>query len=255
MNENNYGDALVSVIMPAYNCECFIEEAIRSVMAQTYPNWELIVINDCSQDKTGDVVGRLMQEDMRIRLYENECNLGAARSRNRGFELCNGQYVALLDSDDLWVPEKLQVQLQQMQQENADLCYTTYEIIDQFGEKAKKDYIVPARLTYEELLKENVIGCSTVLFSRSILNGEGFTTDFYHEDYVLWLRLLRQGCTAVGCTQALVKWRFIANSRSYDKRKSAGNRWRIYREYLRLSVFKSLQLFSVYALRGLKKYF
>lgn len=245
---------LVSVIMPAYNAARFIEEAIRSVMAQTMTNWELLVIDDGSSDETARIAEALAAEDGRIRFLRNKENMGVARTRNRGFDLCRGSYVALLDSDDVWYPEKLERQLECLRREDGELCYCSYAIVDAQGCPSRRDYIVPERVDFEGLLRENVIGCSTVLMKRGLLQDRRFRTDFYHEDYVLWLTLLQAGHRAVGCTQPLVKWRLIVDSRSFDKRKAARNRWRIYRGCFELPLGKSLRAFTAYAVASMKKY-
>lgn len=245
---------LVSVIMPAYNAGRFLEAAIRSVMAQTVTDWELLVLDDGSSDDTLSIAWRLAREDCRISVLPNEHNMGVAKTRNRGFDLCRGEYVALLDSDDVWLPHKLERQLRRMEQTGADLCYCSYAIVDANGEKSRPDYLVPPQTDFDKLLRENVIGCSTVVLSRKVIDNHRFETDFYHEDYVLWLKLLRSGFRAAGCTEPLVHWRLIENSRSFNKRKAAGNRWRIYRDYLQLPLGKSVLAFAAYGAAGLKKY-
>lgn len=245
---------IVSVIMPAYNAERFIEAAIRSVMEQTFQNWELIVLDDGSRDHTRQIIETLAQQDQRIRNCPNERNMGVARTRNRGFDLCRGRYVALLDSDDIWHPEKLEKQLARAQETGAELIFTPYALMDASGAPVGTEYLVPAQVSYSQLLKENVIGCSTVMLSAHLLQNYRFETDFFHEDYVLWLRLLQDGCTAVSCSEVLVNWRYLPNSRSFDKRKSAMNRWRIYRKYLKLPLHKSAFYFAAYAVRGIRKY-
>ncbi len=245
---------LVSVIMPAYNAEDYIEEAIRSVMAQTVTDWELFVLDDGSTDHTCAIVEALEKEDFRVRLLRNEKNLGAANTRNRGFELSRGRYVALLDSDDAWKPEKLETQIALLEKTGADFTYCSYAIVDAKGDPAKGDYIVPVEISFESLLRENCIGCSTVLLKQEVVEKHRFTPNFFHEDYVLWLQLLQAGLRGVGCTQVLASWRYIATSRSFDKKNAAKNRWRIYRDYLKLPLWKSAWAFCGYALAGLKKY-
>lgn len=247
-------DPKVSVIMPAYNAARFVETAIRSVMAQTLTQWELLVLDDGSQDDTCAIVSCLAAEDPRIHLIPNEKNMGVAETRNRGFELCRGEYVALLDSDDLWLPEKLQQQVEKMERENADFSYCAYNIIDVDGNIAKSDYHVPQYVDFDGLLRENVICCSTVMLRRELTKTHRFDEQYYHEDYILWLDLLRAGCKGVGCTDILAQWRFVANSRSFDKLRSAQYRWQIYRKYLGLPFFKSVAMFARYALAGLRKY-
>ncbi len=245
---------LVSIVMPAFNAGKYIEAAIRSVQAQTLRDWELLVLEDGSSDDTSAIVTALAAEDPRIRLLPNGENLGVARTRNRGFDLCRGQYVALLDSDDLWHPEKLETQIGLLERSGADFTYCSYAIIDGEGKPAKADYIVPGQVTFETLLRENVIGCSTVVLRRAVVEKHRFTPDFYHEDYVLWLQLLQAGLKGVGCTQVLASWRHIANSRSFDKKNAAKNRWHIYRDYLKLPLGKAICAFAGYTVNGLKKY-
>lgn len=244
----------VSVIMPAYNAGAYIEEAVESVMAQTVTDWELLVLDDGSADDTCAQVEKLAEEDPRVRLLRNESNMGAANTRNRGFDLCHGRFVALLDSDDRWHPKKLETQLALLQQTGADFSYCSYAIIDAEGNPAKKDYIVPGEVSFESLLKENCIGCSTVVLRREITERYRFTPNFYHEDYVLWLQLTRDGLRGAGCTEVLSDWRYIVTSRSFDKKKAALNRWRIYRQYLKLPLWKSIAAFGGYVTASLKKY-
>lgn len=244
----------VSVIMPAYNAASTIEESIRSVMAQTYAAWELLVIDDGSADNTCAIVERLAVEDERIHLLRNPQNCGVAQTRNRGLALCNHSYAAFLDSDDVWHPNKLAVQVQTAEQQQADLVYTSYAIVDADSAPCKEPYLVPAQIDFHGLLKENVIGCSTVLMTAAVAAQYRFLSDFYHEDYCLWLDILRDGHKAVGCTEVLTNWRLIAHSRSFDKKNGARNRWRIYRRHLGFSVIRSLRYFAVYAWRGFKKY-
>lgn len=253
--ENNMAGPLVTVIMPAYNAERFIEEAISSVIGQTVSDWELLVLDDCSRDGTCAIVERLAAEDGRITLLRNETNRGVSRTRNRGLDLARGRYVAFLDSDDVWHPEKLEKQIDRACKTGAELVFCSYGIVNSTGEKAKTDYIVPDSIDFDGLLKENVIGCSTVLLTDAVARQYRFQTDFYHEDYVLWLSLLKQGYKAAGCTEILVDWRYLENSRSFDKRKSARNRWRIYREYLGLPIWKCIGSFAGYAVSGFRKYF
>lgn len=254
MKQTNENKPLISVIMPAYNAGRFIEESICSVMAQTVTNWELLILDDGSSDDTLIIAKRLAQTDSRIKVLSNEYNMGVARTRNRGLDLCRGEYVALLDSDDIWYPKKLEMQLALMRETGADLSYCAYAIVNAVGDKILADYLVPSAVGFNDLLKQNVVGCSTVLLSAGIAKKYRFETDFYHEDYVLWLRLLQDGCKLVGCTQVLVAWRYAENSRSFNKWNAAKNRWRIYRSHLHFGLFYSMRLLAEYALLGLRKY-
>lgn len=245
---------LVSVIMPAYNAEPFIEEAILSVINQTVGDWELLVVDDCSSDGTVQVVKKLTEVDNRVILIINEKNMGCARSRNRGIELAQGQYIAFLDSDDIWLSQKLERQMAKLQESGLGICYCSYGIIGESGEKVKADYLVSETAEYKDILTENYIQCSAMLIRADIVKKFMFNTEFYHEDYILGLDMLGSGEKAVGCKEILLHWRYLENSRSFNKKKSAMNRWRIYKNYLKLPFYKAAYLFVGYSLAGLKKY-
>lgn len=245
---------LVTVIMPAYNAERFLEEAVRSVLKQTFTDWELLILEDCATDGTFALAEKLAAEDDRITLLKNEKNMGVARTRNRGFELARGKYVALLDSDDIWHPEKLERQIARLEETGGDFSYTSYAIVDVEGKKCKADFLVPGEVTYKDQLTRNAIGCSTVMLKASLLKDYRFATDFFHEDYVLWIQLLRDGHRAVGCQEILVDWRYVENSRSFNKVKAAKNRWRIYRDYLKMPLHERVCAFAVYAVTSVIKY-
>lgn len=246
---------MVTVIMPAYNAAAYIEEAIRSVMNQTYGAWRLLVLDDGSSDDTTTIVQRLAAEDTRITLSCNTQNCGAAHTRNRGLDLCTDGYVAFLDSDDRWHPEKLATQVNLAQQSGAEIIYTSYAIIDCNGKPCRSPYIVPEHTDFDAMLKENVIGCSAVLLSPSAARKYRFPIGFYHEDYCLWLDMLQDGCQAVGSSQVLTEWRLVNGSRSFDKRNGVRQRWRIYREHLHLPLWKCMHSFIGYAASGIKKYY
>ena len=252
MEENT--NPLVSVIMPAYNAGRFLESAIRSVMAQTYPHWELLVLDDGSQDDTVAIAQRLAAEDHRIRVLPNGQNLGVARTRNRGFALCKGAYAALLDSDDLWRAEKLERQLALAEQTGADIIYCSYELIDEQGRKKCEDFLVPESTDFDAMLIRTVISCSTALLSRQIVDRYRFATDVYHEDLALWLQLLRDGFAARGATEVLASYRVMTGTRASNKLKSALNRWRVFRRYLHLPLSKSAVALVRYGFLGLQKY-
>ena len=243
-------DKLVSVIMPAYNTEAYIADAIRSVLEQSYALWELIVIDDASADNTAAIIEDFCRLDSRIRCITFQTNQGVAAARNAGLDCAKGDYVAFLDSDDLWHPEKLRMQLARIVQ--ADLVYTAYSVMNAQGELLY-NYNVPDRVSLDMLLKENCIGCSTVLVKRNVISLYRFQSDVAHEDYLLWLQLLQTGCDAVGCREMLTYWRFVSGSRSYGKLRSAYGRYRIYK-MLGLPLAKRISCFAVYCIRGVVKY-
>lgn len=245
---------IVSVIMPAYNAARYIGDAIRSVLAQTVPELELIIIDDCSRDDTRRIVREWMVRDGRIRLLENQRNQGTAFCRNRGLEDFRGRYAAFLDADDAWRPEKLEKQLALAEKEGAALVYSSYALVDEWGEKRRGSFIVPKTADVSTLLKNNVIGCSTVLLSGETARNARFSAEYYHEDYALWLALLRDGRRAVGVEEVLVDYRLHPGSRAYNKLASARNRWQIYRSLMNLSRPRSAYYLTRYAVSGIQKY-
>lgn len=245
---------LVSVIIPAYNAAPFLRETVESVLSQTVQDWEMFVIDDCSADDTFQIAQQLAAGDPRIHAIQNDENMGVAKTRNRAIDLAKGQYIAFLDSDDVWHPEKLERQLAKMQATDAGVGYCSYGIIGVTGEKVRADYLVPETACINDILKENYIQCSAMLIRKDIVKKFMFNTEFFHEDYILGLDMLRAGEKAVGCREILLYWRYLENSRSFNKKKSAANRWRIYRNYLHLPVYKSAYLFVNYAAAGLRKY-
>lgn len=246
-------DPLVTVVMPAYRAGAYVEAAIRSVMAQTMSDWELIVIDDCSGDETPEIVRSLTREDSRVRLVCNEKNMGVARTRNRGMDMARGQYVALLDSDDVWMPEKLERQLALMENTGADICYCSYAMIDCDSKPFCRDFLVPEQTDYRASLVQSVISCSTILLRRETAGIYRFPEGFYHEDLMLWLQMLADGCRAVGEQKVLAEYRIVNGSRASNKLRAALNRWRVYRG-LGIPWIRSMVLIGRYAILGLRKY-
>lgn len=245
---------LVSVVMPAYNKEKYIAKAINSVIHQTITDWELIVIDDCSTDGTRDVIAAMAANDPRIRFVRNESNLGAAGTRNRALDMCRGEYVALLDADDIWYPEKLEKQLNLLRCTEADVAYSSYKVIRRGAQEKSSDYIVPEKVSLRDMLRQNWIGCSTVLMTGAVARSYRFTTEFYHEDYVFCLQMLQNGAGFVGVTDVLGEYSYYPDSRSGNKLASAKSRWDVYRRYLKLSLVECLWYMLQYAVGGILKY-
>lgn len=245
---------IVSIIMPAYNAALYLETAICSVVNQTMEDWELIVIDDCSTDDTPRIVAEFSRNDSRIDLITNEENIGVARTRNRGIELCRGKYIALLDSDDYWKPQMLEKMINRIEETKADITYCSYEIVGEQGEKVCNDFIVPITTSFEESIIRSVITCSTVLITAQLAKKHLFPTDIYHEDIALWFQLLRDGYIATGVTDILAAYRQRSDSRSAGKFLSAVRRWAIYRKHLNLPFWKSAITMIQYGIYGMKKY-
>ena len=248
------GTPLISVIMPAYNAQSYIEQAIDSVLSQSVTDLELLVIDDGSQDNTRQIVTAIAKKDHRVRLLVNEQNMGAAGTRNRGLELCRGQYVALLDSDDYYLEGMLQSMLHRAEETGADIIYCSYAIVDEDGKPLCNDFIVPEETDFESSLVRSVITCSTVLMRGELARNNRFPLGLYHEDIALWFRILRDGGTARGVPQVLAAYRQRRDSKTANKFKSACRRWVIYRKFLKLPFFKSLGVMYQYAYYGFKKF-
>jgi len=242
------------VVMPAYNAEQFIRAAIESVQQQTVADFELIIVDDCSDDHTCMIAEELARNDSRIRFLRNPENIGVARTRNRAFALCRGSYVALLDSDDLWYPDKLEKQIQAAERAGADIVYCSYAIIDADNKHICADFMVPEKTDLKAMLAKSVISCSTALLTRTTAQEYLFPVDYYHEDYVYWLQLLQSGKRAVGVPDVLAAYRVSEHSRASNKFQSAKRRWQIYRNHMKFSWVQSAWYFSKYAWNGRIKY-
>ena len=247
--------AFVSVIMPAYNSEKYISAAIESVTKQTHENWELIVINDASPDNSAEIAQKYAEKDLRIRVINQKSNGGVSRARNLGIESAKGDFIAFLDSDDVWVSEKLEKQLKLLDENNAQIAYSSYDFIDENGKSIKKPFFVSKETDYKKMLGKNEFGCSTVLLKADLLKEHKFSTEFYHEDYLLWLTLLKLPVKALGVTDVLTHYRVVETSRSFDKKNAAKHRWEIYRKALKLSLFESTVAFLKYAVTAVKKHY
>lgn len=245
---------LISVVMPAYNAEKTIGQAIASVRTQTFQDWELLVINDQSKDNTKDVVLALAKSDKRIRYVENEQNLGVSGTRNRGVSLALGQWIAFLDSDDEWAEEKLEVQARAIQQTGARFVFTGSAFMDQEGKRLDYCLNVPERVSFRQLLKQNVISCSSVLIEKTLLEKYPMSSGDMHEDYAVWLKVLKNEKTdAYGINKPLLIYRVSGDSKSGNKGKAALMHWRVYR-HIGLPFVPSIYYFCFYMVRNLKKY-
>lgn len=244
---------LVSIIMPAFNAAATIACAIDSVLSQTYQYWELIVINDASSDKTAEIAAAYAARDSRICMISNEKNMGVSETRMRGMQASHGQWLAMLDSDDAWKPDKLEKQMRIAGMGKAQLVFTGSSYMDSLGKPRKWVFHVPEMVSYRKLLKQNVISNSSVLirkdwYERSILHAENI-----HEDFVCWLRFLREGGVACGIDEPLMIYRLSPCSKSGNKLRSAWMTWRSYR-VIGLSLPESVYYMSWYAVTGVFKH-
>ena len=244
-------DVVVSVIMPAYNCEKYIGKAIESVLHQDVP-LELIVVNDNSTDGTGRIIEDYMK-DSRVRMLNNTENMGAARSRNIAINSSVGRYIAFLDADDYWTDDKLKKQISFMQRHNSILSSTARELMREDGTLSGKVIGVPERITYKRLLQGNVINTSGVVIDAEIARKYPMGQERLHEDYIMWLSILRDYGEAHGLNEPLLKYRVMGGTKSSNKLKSAKMTYGVYR-YMGYGILRSFYYFCWYAIRGIAKY-
>ena len=249
-----YIDGLVSIITPAYNAAAYIAETIESVLNQTYTNWEMLIVNDCSKDNTAEIVESYAKKDKRINLINLKQNSGTAIARNAAIQNAKGRYIAFLDSDDLWKKEKLQKQIEFMQQNGYAFTFTAYEHFRDTKKNVQNIVKVSKSLNYKQALKGNQIGCLTVMVDRQQIQNLYFTKQ-KHEDYILWLNILKQGITAYGIQEILAMYR-TGNSKSISSNKlqSALWTWMVYRNNMKLSIIESSYNFAFYIFKGIKKH-
>jgi teichuronic acid biosynthesis glycosyltransferase TuaG len=245
--------SLVSIITPAYRCAGVIGQTIASVLAQSYPHWELLIAEDCSPDETREVIAQWAAQDSRIRLLALPVNSGPALARNAALEQARGRWLAFLDSDDLWLPRKLERSIEYARERDAAFVFTGFRRIPAEGGQPGRYIGVPRSLGYRQLLGNTAIATSTVLLDGARV-GPVRMTRTYYDDFDCWLRLLKRGHVAAGLDEDLMRYRVMNQSVSRDKRRSAAMVWRAYRDLERLSVPASAWYFAQYALRGWLKY-
>lgn len=245
-------EPLVSIITPAYNVEKYIEQTINSVLNQTYKNWEMIIIEDCSKDNTFRLIQNLSKRDTRIKIYQNKRNSGVSFTRNRAIDIAQGKYIAFLDSDDLWDKEKLEKQIQFMEKNHILLSYSSYRKINSDG-SIRGNINVPLKLDYDELLKNCLIGFLTGVYNQEEL-GKHYFKNIKAEDYIYWLEMIKSIDFAYGIKESLASYRVLENSRSSNKIDIVKHHWKIYYEIEKLGLIKSIKYYLIYIFRGLKRY-
>ena len=245
---------MVSVIMPVHNAGKYLEEAIRTVMSQTYSNWELLVVNDNSTDNSMEIASRLADEDCRIKIFDNPTPTGyPATPRNMAVEHASGRYIAFLDSDDVWLPGKIEHQLPFFDEsEKIGVVFSNYEKVDEYSNREER--VVKARkiTSYKQLLLGNVIGNVTAMYDVERV-GKVYFSKVRHEDYAMWLSILKRGFVARNTGKVVALYRVSHNSVSSRKLALLSWQWRIYRDVEHLNVFKSAYYYLNYAIRGFFK--
>lgn len=244
VNSVKFNNELVSIITPSYNSKLFIKETIKSVIEQTYTKWEMIIVDDCSTDNSKEIISQFVKDDNRIKLFNNKKNIGAAKTRNKAIDFAKGNYIAFLDSDDLWNPEKLELQLAFMVQNKIAFSYTYYDWINEKGKKLRSAIKLPHKVNYSSTIRHNKIGCLTVIFNVDYFKDYKMPNIRKRQDFGLWLKLLGQ-CEYAYCLPLnLASYRITPNSISSNKFSLIKYHWILYRKIENHSVIKSLYFIS-----------
>jgi len=251
MNKN----PLVSIVTPCYNASKYIGIMIESVKAQSYINWELLIVDDHSTDNSCSVIKEYISNDNRIKLLQTNQNTGSpAEPRNIGINNSKGSFIALLDADDLWYPLKLEEQLKTIAEKECDIVYSNGDIINEKGEKIRSMNKTPW-VDYRRTLKRNELSCSSVLIRKEVIGNIKFQ-NIPKEDFVFWLELMRtSGEKAYNTNKSHYAYRLVANSRSRNKYSIVQQQWNVLRNIEKLSLMDSIYCFACWATRNVKKYY
>ena len=242
---------LVSIITPSFNSVKFIKQCIESVIAQTYTNWEMLIVDDYSADNSLQILKKY--NDKRIQLIELDKNVGASESRNVAIRKAKGKYIAFLDSDDLWEPQKLEKQISFMETEDIAFSFSTYQPMSDDELKLYSIIHAPKIVTYSSYLKKTIIGCLTVVIDREKTGGFEMPNIRSSHDMALWLLIMRRGFDAYGLDENLARYRIVSTSNTANKWRSAKDVWRVYRQFEKLSFFYSIWCFLNYAFNAIIK--
>ena len=244
---------LVSVIMPCYNAEAFIAESIESVLHQTYSHWELVITDDCSSDRTPEIVQAYCKKDSRIDFVIAKQHSGIAGTRNQSLARVKGRFVAFLDNDDLWVPYKLEKQVRFMLDNGYAFSYSAYELLREDGTPKDKTIKTAGIINYNKYLRNTIIGSGTIMLDREQTGPLVMTDNATSDDMALWCKLLKDGHLAHPIPEVLMKYRVRGNSASANKLKAAKDVWLVYRKQENLPIVKALACFCGYAFNAIIK--
>lgn len=247
----HHNPPLVSIITPSYNAEKFISKTIESVINQTYLNWEMIIVDDCSTDDTISIIKSFSSHENRIILIENQINVGAAETRNIALRKAKGNFIAFLDSDDIWLNKKLETQINFMIDNDRAFTFSNYNLIDEKGNDLLKEINVPKSIGYFGYLKNTIIGCLTVVVNKEKVGYFEMPLIKSSHDMALWLLIMKRGFIAYGIPNTLASYRLVSNSNTVNKQKAALDVWRVYREFENLNIIKSSFYFTFYAFNAI----
>ena len=231
---------LVSIITPTYNSEKFISATILSLLSQTYTNWEMIVVDDCSTDTTEEIIQKFIKEDSRISFYQLQKNSGPGIARNQAVDLAKGRYIAFLDSDDLWKPEKLQKQMEFLTLNNLPFTFSFYECIDEEGKPLNLKIEAPLKLHYWQLFFCNFVGNLTGIYDTNYFGKIPISSIRKRQDWMVWLTVLKKIKTAQPIPESLAFYRVRKDSISSSKWKLIQHNFTVYRQFHQFNVFVSL---------------
>jgi teichuronic acid biosynthesis glycosyltransferase TuaG len=244
---------LVSIITPSYNSSKFIVECVNSVISQTFQNWEMIIVDDCSNDNSREIISDFSEKDKRIRFIFLEENIGAAAARNIAMKKAKGRYIAFLDSDDLWIKDKLERQITFMNDNNIAFSFTSYQPISEDGKKKYSVITAPKKMSYHSYLKNTIIGCLTVIIDKEKTGDFQMPNINSSHDMALWLLIMRRGFSAYGLDENLAYYRIVSTSNTSKKWKAAKEVWDVYRKVENLNIIYSTYCFIGYAFNAIKK--
>ncbi len=252
--ERNYAENTVSVIIPVYNVEEYIDRTLKSIFTQTYKDIEIVMVDDCSTDYSAEIITKYQEEHPEIVYYLQEKNMGAGHARNKALELAKGRYVAFLDSDDEWMPDKIERQLKLMKEKNTPFCYTAIEMIDSNDKLIKGKRNIKETCDYNYLLHNTVIATSSVVVDRTVLGDFRMHLRRGGQDYATWLKLLRDGTVARGINEVLVRYRVVNNSLSSNKFDSIRQVWEIQTRDEKINKISAVFNLGCFIFNALKKY-
>ena len=232
----------VSIITPSYNCAKYIKETIESVLTQTYTNWEMVIVDDCSTDGTYEIIKKYADTDNRIKYHQLSHNSGAAVARTTAMELASGDYLAFLDSDDLWDPKKLELQLQFMTENDYNMTATAYRKISEDGANVLKTFTPPIKTDYNRILLDCPVGNSTIMYNAKKMGKFSVPDIRKRNDDALWLKMLKNEKYILGMDDVLASYRIRENSISSNKLSLVKYHWQLYRTIEHISTLKSLYL-------------
>lgn len=253
--ERTYTEDLVSVIMPIYNAEKYLAQALDSVFAQTYRRIEVVLVDDCSKDRSAEIIAEQQRLHPEIVYFRQAKNMGAGAARNKALELAKGQYAAFLDSDDIWMPDKISRQIELMKRKNTPFSYTAIEMMNDKGETTKGKRKIRETCDYKYLLHNTIIATSSVVVDRNVVGDFRMPLRRGGQDYATWLMLMRGGTVACGINEALVKYRVADSSLSSNKLKSIKQVWEIQTQDEKIGKLSAAYHVMCFGFHAFLKYF